>query len=92
MHALLMVLSVVLGIAQFVCLVFVLIQIFQHGQTALGIVCTVLLCLGIGYLITFIVGWVNADRWKIRQIMVVWTVAFLGGIFANALAYTVFRA
>jgi hypothetical protein len=67
-----------LGIVSLVCFVMVLIRIFQDGQTGLGVACIVLLfCAGIGVIIAFIVGWMNARRWVITNLMTVWTVCIL---------------
>ncbi len=65
------------GLASLVCFVLVLIQMFQHGQTGLGIACILLLFCGIGVLITFIYGWAKAREWNIRNVMIVWTVCVL---------------
>lgn len=67
----------ILGIISLVCLIMVWVKMFQHGQTALGILCIVLSFCGIGVLITFILGWVNARRWNIQPVMITWTVCFL---------------
>jgi len=65
------------GLASLVCFVLVLIQMFQHRQMALGIVCIVLAFCGIGFLIAFIYGWVKAREWNIQNIMIAWTVCVL---------------
>jgi|GEM_PF-1330791 len=66
------------GLASLVCFVLVLIQMFQRGQTGLGIACIVLLFVcGIGGLIAFIYGWVKAREWNIQNIMIAWTVCVL---------------
>ncbi len=71
---LLQLLSLVLGIGSLVCFVLTLIKMFQNNQTVMGIVCivTLLLC-GIGGLIAFIVGWMNAANWRHQQVMLAWT-------------------
>ena len=62
MATLITLLSFVFGIGSLVCLIMVIIQIFQHGQTGLGIVCAVgVLFCGIGALVTFVVGWMNSS-------------------------------
>jgi hypothetical protein len=74
---LIQILQAILGLVTFVCFVLVLVQMFQHGQTGLGVVCIVLFCVGIGVLIAFIMGWVNANRWGITNIMMLWTVCIV---------------
>jgi hypothetical protein len=75
------------GLAAFVCYVLVLVQMFQHGKTGLGIACIVLLfCCGIGYLIAFVYGWMNAKQWNIQNIMMAWTALFAGSIVLQLLA------
>src|SRR3954451_15176453 len=67
-------LQVLLAIGSLICLILVIMKMFQHGQTGLGIVCIVLVfCFFIGGLVTFIVGWVNSARWGIKNIMLAWT-------------------
>jgi hypothetical protein len=77
----------VLGIVSFVCFVMVLIKMFQQGQATLAIVCLVLLLCGIGYFVTFVVGWINSTKWNIRNIMLLWTGSFLLAVFLNAINY-----
>jgi hypothetical protein len=38
----------------------VLIQMFQHGQTGLGIACAVTALCGIGILFAFVKGWMKS--------------------------------
>ena len=71
------------SIVSLVCLVLVIIKIFQSGQTGLGIACAVLSLCGIGVLITFIVGWVNARKWNIQNIMLIWTISIVVGIASS---------
>jgi hypothetical protein len=61
-----------------VCFVLVVVKMFQHDQTGLGITCIVLgLCSGIGGLIAFVVGWMNATQWNIKGVMTAWTAVVL---------------
>jgi hypothetical protein len=73
--------SLVLGIGSLVCFIMVLVKMFQNNETTMGIICivTTLLC-GLGVLITFILGWVNVGKWKIQQIMMIWTGCIVAGI------------
>lgn len=88
MYYLMSALGGIAGIASLVCFIMVLIQIFQHGQTGLGIACIVLLfCVGIGAIIAFVVGWMNVDKWRIKNVMLIWTVCVVLGILFNGLSY-----
>ena len=74
-------LQVLVGVASLVCFVLVLIKMFQHNQTALGITCIVLIFVcGIGGLVAFIMGWVNVKAWKIDKVMIAWTVSIVVGM------------
>jgi hypothetical protein len=74
-------LSGVAGIASLVCFIMVIMAMFQHNQTGLGVACIVLIfCIGIGGLIAFIYGWVKSSEWNLKNIMLIWTAAFAVGI------------
>ncbi|MBL8794400.1 MAG: hypothetical protein JNM56_10880 [Planctomycetia bacterium] len=63
-----------IGLVGLVCFVMVVVKMFQHDQTGLGIACIVLgLCTGIGGIIAFVVGWMNASQWGIQGVMKAWT-------------------
>jgi hypothetical protein len=88
MYWLLASLGGIAGLVSLVCFIMVLIKMFQNGQTGLAIACIVLLfCIGIGAIIALVVGWQNADRWRIRNIMMIWTICFAVSILCNALSY-----
>jgi hypothetical protein len=70
-------LAFVSGVGSLVCFVLVLVKMFQHNHTGLGIACILLLFFcGIGGLIAFIYGWVKAGEWGITNLMTIWTVFF----------------
>src|SRR5262245_35504128 len=79
--------GLVVGLASlvsFICFIVVLIQMFQHGATGMGIACIALtLCCGLGGLITFVYGWVKARDWNMVNLMTVWTVAFAINVVAG---------
>jgi len=83
MGILLTILAIVCGIISLVCFIMVVIQMFQHGQTGLGVACLVLILCGIGGLIAFIVGWINSASWGIKNIMLLWTAAIVLGLIFN---------
>jgi hypothetical protein len=68
------ILALACGIVSFVCWIIVLVKIFQAGEVGLGIVG--IIC-GI---FAFIYGWVKVDEYNIRQVMLIWTAAAIGGI------------
>jgi len=77
-------LSVVVGLASLACFIMVVMKMFQNEQTGMGIACIVLLfCFGIGALIALIVGWMNAEKWGIKNIMLAWTGLVVVGIILN---------
>lgn len=80
------IISIIAGIGSLVCFILVLVQMFQRGETTMGIVCIVLtFCALIGPLITFIYGWVKSGQWGIKNIMVAWTVCIVLGFVGAAL-------
>jgi hypothetical protein len=82
-------LQAILAIVSLVCLILVLIKMFQSGETTLGIVCIVLLlCFGIGGLIAFIFGWINAQKWNIKNVMLIWTGAFIASIVLSIIGFS----
>jgi hypothetical protein len=87
---LLQILEGLAGLASLVCFILVLVRMFQVGQTGLGIVCIVLVfCVGIGGLVAFIVGWINANQWGIRNIMMAWTACFIVGVALTAIGFAI---
>jgi hypothetical protein len=78
----------VAGLVSLVCLIVVLVKMFQHGHIGLAIGCIVLLfCLGIGYLVALVYGWNKADAWNIRNLMMAWTVAFVLMVLMGGIGY-----
>ena len=73
--------QLVLAIPSLVCLVMVIINMFQNGKSGLGIATIILtLFCGIGSLIAFVWGWMNMGG----KVMIVWTVLTVAGIIAGA--------
>ena len=90
MDILLSILSLVVGLGSLVCFVLVVIQMFKHGQTGLGVISIVLLfCFGIGALIAFIYGWIKANEWNIKNVMLIWTVLIGISILLNIIGVVV---
>jgi hypothetical protein len=60
---------------------------FQSGEQTLGIVCIVLvLCSGIGFIVAFIFGWINANKWDIKNVMLIWTGAIIASLLLSVIA------
>ena len=74
-------LATILSLVSLVCLILVIIKMFQNDDTTMGVVCilTTVFC-GIGYLITFVMGWLNAGKYGTSQIMLIWTGSFVGSV------------
>ena len=74
------ILALLVGLGSLVCLIIVVIKLFQekgilHG--ILGLLCGIY---------TFIWGWMNAGRLNIRNLMLIWTVLIVLGIILNMMA------
>lgn len=68
-----------LGLVGLICAIIVIVKMFQNDQTAMGIVTILLFCLGIGQFVTLIIGWMKSTEWNIKNMMLVYTVAFFLG-------------
>jgi hypothetical protein len=66
-----------IGLAQLVCLVIVIVEMFKRGETAIGIVCAVLSLCSIGALIAFVYGWIKSSEWGLRKVMLAWTICLV---------------
>lgn len=75
-------LLVILVLVSLVYFVLVVVQMFKREETGLGITClaTFFLCGGLGQLIAFVMGWVKASEWGIKNLMWQWTGVMVGGI------------
>ena len=80
------ILSAVGFIGSLICFILVLVQMFNRGQTGLGIACIVLaFCCGIGGLVAFVYGWIKNSEWGLRNVMLVWTACIIAGFIGGAL-------
>ena len=69
--------ALLVGLGCLICYIIVLIKLFQNEglvKGILGIICG---------LFTFIWGWMNADRYSIKNIMMIWTVLLIIAIIMN---------
>ena len=73
------VLGVLLWLGCVICLVIVLIKLFQNEGALKGILG--LIC----FLYTFIWGWMNATKLSIKNIMLIWTVLLILTIVVNVM-------
>ena len=76
--------QLVLAVPSLVCLVIVIMNMFQNGHTGLGITSAVLtfVC-GIGSLIAFVWGWMNGN--VSTKVMIVWTLLTVASVIVGAL-------
>jgi hypothetical protein len=75
--------ALVVGIGSLVCFVMVVVQMFKHDQTGLGVACILLIFCGIGGLIAFIYGWIKNKEWGLQKIMLIWTACIIVGLLVN---------
>jgi hypothetical protein len=80
------ILAFICGIGSLVCFVLVVIKMFQHGDSNLGIISLVLILCGIGALVAYVIGWMKAGAYGIQNVMLIWTGCFIGAILFNILA------
>ncbi len=64
-------LSGIAGLVNLVCLIIVIIKLFQDDKILLGV-----LSIPCG-LVAFVYGWMNVDRYRIRNVMIVWSIALV---------------
>lgn len=61
-----------------VCLVLVLVKMFQNRAKNLAMLCIALsFCLGFGSLIAFLLGWLHCRDWGIRNLMLIWAACII---------------
>ena len=70
-----------------VCFIMVVMAMFRNGASTMGIITLVLsLCCGLGTVVALVVGWSNADRWGIRNLMLVYTIFIILAVVFGAVA------
>ncbi len=66
--------NVVISICSLLCYFYVIYQMFENAETVIGIVCLVGICvLGLGGLVAFVYGWIQAREWEIVPVMAIWS-------------------
>lgn len=83
MAMLLSILAIPFALGQFVCWIMTIIKAFQKEEGPLMGILSICGCIG------FILGWVNADKWEHKQIMLVWTGCLAVGIIIYVLQIVV---
>jgi hypothetical protein len=78
MQTLMSVLLAITGIVSLVCWIIILVKIFKEnvGLGILGIICG---------LFAFVYGWVKVKEYQAMNIMVIWTIAIVISLIAQAL-------
>ncbi|MFN3150079.1 hypothetical protein [Bremerella sp.] len=76
-------LAAILGLVSLVCFILVIVKMFQNDDSTLGIICIVTIFCGIGGLIAFVMGWINAGKYGASQLMLIWTGAIVGSVILN---------
>ncbi len=72
-----------------ICLILVIVKMFENGSSTLGIITIAAsCCCGLGNLVALIVGWSNADRWGIRNLMIIYTVFIVLALIFGTVAPT----
>ena len=80
MEYLFVILGAIFWVVNFACFIVILIRMFKSGDTILGIICIISIFCLLGGVIAFILGWINAPRYRSEQLMKVWTGAVIGAI------------
>lgn len=71
------IIALLVGLGCLICYIIVLIKLFQNDglvKGIIGIICG---------LFTFIWGWMNANRYGIKNIMMIWTLLLIIAIILN---------
>ena len=80
---LLSLISVICSIVAIVCFIFVIVQMFRQDDSGLALLCLLTVLCGIGGLLAFVLGWINVDKYDVRPVMLVWSVALALGLLTS---------
>jgi hypothetical protein len=79
----------IIGLGALVCWILEIVAAFKKEEKPLMGILSIVLC-GIG---GFVIGWINAKKWGIKNVMIAWSIlvvvsivmniAFAGALFAN---------
>lgn len=89
MAEILQILGATCGIVSLICYIFVVVKMFQEGDTVMGIICAVgfFVC-GVGVLVAFVYGWMKSSVWELKPVMLAWTGFWIAGFILNVIAGT----
>jgi len=77
-----------LSIANIICFVLVLVEMFKRQQTTQAIIALVLSpCCGIGMIYALVYAWPRAAEWNIEKLMNIWLPLFLAGLVTSGLGF-----
>lgn len=80
----------ILMLVAFVCAIIVIVKMFQHNQTGLGIGTIVgLFVCGIGYILALIYGWQNKVAWRLQTVMPIFTGSLVLGLLLYGAGYAI---
>lgn len=83
----------IFSIVAFVCAILVIVKMFQHNQTGIGVASIVgLFICGFGYILALVYGWKNKVAWKLETIMPIFTASFVLGILLFVPGYSMLVA
>lgn len=74
------VISLAIAIASIVFWIMTLIKLFKNDQIVLGIIG--IIC----PIVAFVMGWVKANEYDHKQIMIYWTICVVAGIVLNVIS------
>jgi hypothetical protein len=78
------ILSILVAVVSLICWIMVLIKMFPAEGVVKGILA--IIC----GLYAFIWGWMNASKFNLKNIMLIWTVAILVSIVLNVMGFSVY--
>jgi hypothetical protein len=73
------------GLIMLIRHIIVIVKMFQHGQTALGIITAILTCCGVGFLVSLIYGWIKSTEWNIKNVMLVYSLGVAAHIVGEVM-------
>lgn len=72
-------LMAIISLGSIACWVIEIVNAFKKEEKPLMGILSIVLC-GLG---GFIIGWINAKKWGIQKIMMIWTVLVVVGVIVN---------
>lgn len=75
------------AIVAVICFIILVVKMFQAGDPMMGILSLILCICGIGFLFAIVVGWLNVDKYKARQLMPIFTISFILMVVLGGVSY-----